>query len=125
MGVARMLAASCRQLQAGSLCSPESISGVNKRSVAAQKFRGAHPFFAFELYFSQRQRAFASRNNQLFFADQNVSWLAAKIDKRRREYFQVSLVDFHKRTRPRIERANFSLDYFRRFRPIDPAIVTL
>ena len=55
--------------------------------MAAQKFGRAHPFFAFELYFPQRERVLASANNQLFFAPQNLSSLAGTIDKGRRKYF--------------------------------------
>ena len=84
-----------------------------------QKFRGAHSPFAFQLHVPQRKRAPAGGNDQSALAAQNFAWLAAEIDKRCGKDFQVLSADLRKRARPRIEAANFSLDYFRRFGPIN------
>src|SRR2546430_11419453 len=43
--------ASCRQLQAGSLCSPESTCRTQDGSVTPQELGGAHSSFTFELHF--------------------------------------------------------------------------
>src|SRR5881394_881819 len=89
------------------------------RCVPTQKFRGAHSAFAFQLHVPQRKRALAGGNDQSALAAQNFAWLAAEIDKRCGKDFQVLSADLRKRARPRIEAANFSLDYFRRFGPIN------
>src|SRR6476646_10036377 len=115
MDVARMLPARCRQPQAGSPVLPESTCRANERTVSAQKFRGAHSAFSFQLHVPQRKRALAGGNDQLPLAAQNFPRLAAKIDNRCGKYFQVLSADLRKRAWPRIKRANFSLDCFCQF----------
>jgi hypothetical protein len=47
--------------------------------VPAQEFRSSHSPFSLELHFRERNCAFASADNQIFVAAQDLSWLAAQL----------------------------------------------
>src|SRR5262249_33184107 len=104
--------AKCRRGRAECPRPPPSICGAEERSGSAQEFRRAHASFPFQLPFVEGKCILSATNDQSFLAAQNFSGFTIEGDNRHGKDFEILTTDFHERTGPRIERANFSLDRF-------------
>src|SRR6267154_4577556 len=103
---------------------PRLSRAAKSRSMPPQEFSCAHPPLSFQLNIAQRNRTVAGGDDKIVLAAQNLSSVATEADHRPRKDFQILIVELHERAGPRIEGANFSLNCFGCFGPIDLAVFT-